>query len=432
MPVPMPRLIRDAKSGIYFFRLVLPRSVAGKLQKCVYFSLKTRENKVARSKAAVLNLRIEMTKPFIDLENIRELIKIDLKNGIFHADTPDEQERGLKIIQAMGNANGKKSSEDVEPGQLFSEIKKTYLGEITPTLKSTTVYKYKKSFEFFLAHLSDKNVNSYTKDDINIFKEKMLALEKVPHTINGYLGCLSGFFQYAIKNKKRTNAENPVEGTHIKNSKRQLKKRDQFHDDDLQAIFKWDSYKDFAIKPDYFWAPVICLYSGLRPEEITSLEVKEIRKSDGIYFFDVKDAKTPAGVRPVPIHSHLIEMGLFDYISKVKEKGKLFWYLKDGSNGTKKNLSRQFSKYLNTVGIKEDDNCFYSLRHSVVTRLVARNVSNSTIYMLSGHKSGTSAHFNYLHDLPIQSLKDAIETLDWHKQINFSEFDFLKSFTVFD
>ena len=33
MPIHMPRLIRDAKSGLYFFRLILPRSMAGQQQK---------------------------------------------------------------------------------------------------------------------------------------------------------------------------------------------------------------------------------------------------------------------------------------------------------------------------------------------------------------------------------------------------------------
>ena len=151
-----------------------------------------------------------------------------------------------------------------------------------------------------------------------------------------------------------------------------------------------------------------------------------------MYFFQVKDAKTAAGIRPVPIHSQLIKMGLFDYLEKIKSKEKLFWYLKNGHNGTKKNLSRKFSEYLEEVGVKEDDNCFYSLRHTVITRLVARNVNNSTIYVLSGHVSDKSTHYNYLHELPMMALKEAIETLDWHKKIDFDSFDYARAFTVFD
>ncbi|WP_284401128.1 DUF6538 domain-containing protein, partial [Acidovorax sp. SUPP2825] len=176
----MPRLIRDKKSGVYFFRVVLPRAVAGTQQKCLYFSLKTRENKVARAKAAVLNLRVEMTKPFINLDNIRELINIDLKNGIFQADTAEEQERGLKILEAMGKAHAAGYSLQAAPVNnikitTYDEAVAGFLSELTPTLKSTTVYKYKKSFEFFRNYFSSVDINSYSKEDIKTFKNKMLA-----------------------------------------------------------------------------------------------------------------------------------------------------------------------------------------------------------------------------------------------------------------
>ena len=151
MPTAMPRLVRDQKSGVYFFRLVLPRSLAATTtQKCLYVSLKTRENKQARAKAALLNLRIEMSKPFIDLDNIRKLIKIDLKNGIFEADTPDEQERGLKILQAMG----KPTAGNIPLPLLatntkqykFSVVVEEFTKELSATLKYATLYKYKKAF----------------------------------------------------------------------------------------------------------------------------------------------------------------------------------------------------------------------------------------------------------------------------------------------
>lgn len=444
MPIHMPRLIRDSKSGVYFFRVVLPRSVSGSQPRSVYLSLKTRENKLARAKAAVLNLRVEMTKPDLDFDGLRKLINIDLKNGVFQADTAAEQELGLRILEAMGKAQTTQSTipqallsastlpVSAQKVSTYDEVVKDFLAEVTPTLKATTVYKYKKTFEFFKNYFSNVDINSYTKEDIKTFKNKMLAEGKAPHTINGFLGCLRAMFEYAIKNGLRTEQVNPVDGMYIKNSKKQLKSRDQFYEDDLSEIFDWKNYKAYATKPDYFWGPLICLYTGMRPEEITTLEVKNIRQDDGIHFFQVKDAKTPAGVRSIPIHSALIKLGLFDYIDKIKDKEKLFWYLKNGHNGTKKNLSRRFSEYLTTVGVKQDDNCFYSLRHTVITRLVARNVNNSTIYVLSGHVSDKSAHYNYLHEVPMKVLKEAIETLDWHERIDFSSFNHSLSFTVFD
>lgn len=442
MPVHMPRLVRDNKSGIYFFRLVLPRTSANdKKQRCFYMSLQTRENKVARAKAAILNLRVEMTKKDFDLSKVREYLKIDLKNGIFEADTPEEQERGLRIVQAMaGNAQHLPQVQPESPSNSnlkshkFSEVVQEFTKELELTLKPTSIYKYKKAFEIFQNYFNDGDIDKYTKEDLKAFKTKLLNDGKVAHTINGFIGNIKGLFVFAIANGYRQDQNNPADGMFIKNSKKALKKRDQFYQDDLEAIFAWENYRKFAIKPDYFWAPLICLFSGMRPEEVTSLEVKNFRQDDGVNFIQVKDAKTPAGIRLVPIHSFLIKLGLLDYLKKIKDKerDRLFWYLKDGHNGTKKNLSRRFSEYLTDLEVKEDDNCFYSLRHTVITRLVARNVSNSTIYVLSGHTSDKSTHYNYLHEIPIKSLSEAVEKLDFHQIISFEGFDWKSSFTVFD
>ena len=187
-----------------------------------------------------------------------------------------------------------------------------------------------------------------------------------------------------------------------------------------------------ATTPDYFWGPLICLFSGMRIEECTSLQIKNLKMDDGILIMHITDAKTPNGVRYIPVHSFLIKLGLMDYIEEVKKMGHdgIFWYLTEGANGklvnhngTKKNLSRRFSKYLNDLEVKQANNCFHSLRHTTITRLVARNASNSIIYKLSGHKSDSSTHYDYLHELPTQTLKEAVEKLDYQESIDFTKYD---------
>lgn len=77
--------------------------------------------------------------------------------------------------------------------------------------------------------------------------------------------------------------------------------------------------------------------------------------------------------------------------------------------------------------VKEDDNCFHSLRHTTITRWVARKVNNSTIYKLSGHTSDNSTHYDYLHALPITALKEAVETLDFNELLDLESFDWKPS-----
>ena len=92
MPIKTPRLHCDRKSGGYFFRYKLPAILAERLEKVsVYQSLKTKDFAVAKGRALYLNLQLEMTRHKLDpnkvrLDGVKELLKIDLKNGVFEAD----------------------------------------------------------------------------------------------------------------------------------------------------------------------------------------------------------------------------------------------------------------------------------------------------------------------------------------------------------
>jgi len=457
VPIKVPRLVRDNKTGIFYFRYTLPRQLAIQAnQTSIYTSLRTRNNKQARAMAAMLNYGIEMSKP-INLGKIRELLKINISEGVFEADTEDEQERGLKILEQMGrlqlaaSASPTRSNErhsapavaiqpivkaEKRPSRKMSEVEPFYIQEIDATLRPATVYKHKQTLKLFLGQTGDQSVDAYSKDDIKSFKTRMLNEGKVAHTVNQCLSHLRSFFAFATNNGYAKIEQNPVDDMFIKHAKNNIKKRDMFYDDDLAVIFDWKNYRKLAIKPDYFWGPLICLYSGMRIEEATSLELNDIKEQDGVHFFRVSDAKTEAGNRSIPIHSKLIELGFLKFVklsqsAKNRENDRLFWYLVDGHNGTKKNLSRRFSEYLVKIGVKDPTTCFHSLRHTVITRLSARMVNDSTVYQLTGHVDKKNAHFDYLHALPMLTLQAGIEALDFHERIDLSQFNPAIAFTVF-
>ena len=459
MRAPMPRLVKDSKSGIWFFRWSLPKSHQQTLnQKTLYITLRTRDARLAQCQAALLNLRVEAMKriPNLNEDAIRKLLEIDLERGIFRADTPEEQERGLQILENIGRIRSQQSNPNPAPSPapshalapavvsrqaqlpktpLFSKVADELLKELSLTLKKASVDKYKSTYDQFKDSIGNYFLEDLERTQIKRFKEKLLEQQMVPHTINGHLGRLNALFEFAIKNGY-FRGDNPAANHLIPHSKRAIKSRDKFYDDDLKAIYNWQTYSDMAITPDYFWGPLVCLFSGMRIEECTSLEVKNIKTDDGVVLMHIKDAKTPTGIRFVPVHSFLIKMGFLDYVEEVRQLGHegLFWYLSEGAmgkltnhNGTKKNLSRHFSKYLEKVKVKEDDNCFHSLRHTTITRLVARRVNNSTIYKLSGHSSDNSAHYDYLHDLPAKALQEAVEALDFHELLDLNSFDWKPS-----
>lgn len=387
MRTPMPRLVKDFKTAIWFFRWSLPKTLQlTHHRKSLYISLKTRDLRLAQCLAGVLNIRVETMKklPNLNEANLRKLLEIDIDRGIFRADTPEELAQGIKLVEDIGRIRNS-SPTPAKPASkavptpymqpttpLFRKVADEVLKEIGLTLKTASTYKYKNTYDAFIAFVGNRFMEDLTRSDIKRFKDKMLEDGKVPHTVNGHMGRLEALFDFAIKNQYVT-GENPAANHLIPHSKKLTKSRDKFYDEDLKAIYNWDNYKDMASTPDYFWGPLICLFSGMRIEECTSLQVNQIKTDDGILLIHITDAKTPNGIRYVPIHSFLLKLGFMDYVEEVKKLGHqgLFWYLSEGPNGklanhngTKKNLSRRFSRYLKDLGVKQDTNCFHSLRHT--------------------------------------------------------------------
>ena len=97
----------------------------------------------------------------------------------------------------------------------------------------------------------------------------------------------------------------------------------------------------------------------------------------------------------MPVHPRLLELGLLDYIQTVRNVAmntRLFPQLSyTTSDGYGRNLGRWFNEtLLPTLGIKTKQNTFHSLRHTVIERLIAADVSQAHIMAIVGHEPGTT------------------------------------------
>ena len=172
MRAPMPRLVKDGKSGIWFFRWSLPKSHQQNLnQKTLYITLRTRDARLAQSHAALLNLRVEAMKkiPNLNEDAIRKLLEIDMERGIFRADTPEEQERGLQILENLGRIRASTPQQNNAPAlrrapamtptsPLFRAVADELIREISLTLKKASVDKYRSTYDAFREHTGNRFV----------------------------------------------------------------------------------------------------------------------------------------------------------------------------------------------------------------------------------------------------------------------------------
>ena len=129
--------------------------------------------------------------------------------------------------------------------------------------------------------------------------------------------------------------------------------RDAFDNDELLTLLKLPLFTGcknrlhvwrtgtYFVQSHIYWGFLICILTGMRPGEVGQLKCTDIRSDGQFYYFDlrpydarhgrvaVKDLrnlKTNAAGRVIPIHPLLIELGLLDRMQDLidKEEERLF------------------------------------------------------------------------------------------------------------
>ena len=234
-----------------------------------------------------------------------------------------------------------------------------------------------------------------------------------------------------------------------KDIRRKGVKREAFTQDELKALFgdmgKYVQATEGV--PSRFWVPLIALYSGMRLEEICQLHLSDIVKVDGVLCFSineesggsgyVKHVKSSAGIRKVPVHSHLWdELGLKKFVAsrwtKTPEEKYtstlLFPDLQERVNAVNhatvklgSALTHWFTRYRRSVGVggqhgEPSTKAFHSFRHTVIEYLHKEAcVDLSMLQAVVGHEMvDMGVTGNYAGDWPVKTLlTDVISRLDW-------------------
>ena len=125
---------------------------------------------------------------------------------------------------------------------------------------------------------------------------------------------LSKFFTWAIEAGFYPHVESPVamKMATKKAIKAQTRPYVEFNSDDLTLLFRAE-YARAMDKPDFYWLPLLAMYSGARLGEIANLMLEDIEEVEGIKVYEICKGKTPESQRTVPIHSQLLELGFWEY-----------------------------------------------------------------------------------------------------------------------
>ena len=159
---------------------------------------------------------------------------------------------------------------------------------------------------------------------------------------------------------------------------------------------------DTIVKDARYWIPIIGFYTGMRLGEIVQMHISDAVLDAEVPHFDLnehsgsgdpKHIKTAAGIRRVPIHPDILELGFATFVGKRQKWGKackrIFSEITLGADGQ---ASTQFSKFfarlMDNVGLTDPTLTFHSFRHGAEDAFRNANLQQYTIDSIMGHSDG--------------------------------------------
>ena len=319
----------------------------------------------------------------------------------------------------------------------------------------TSIDEYEGTCSRFTWILGDREISSFTKDDMRQFVDVVKRLPKnyrknplyrdktlkavlamkptqiiAASTVNKHIRLLKAVFTWAENEDWITS--NPTKVINYVSERRgKAKPRVRFTHEDLKKMT--DSLHDEAQagrlkgRPERFWIPLIAVFSGMRINEICQLQTTDIQQESDIWFFNVDETegvttvKTEAGIRQVPIHPTLLDLGFIDYFNKVKAAGETQVWPK--LQKTRKGYSRAVGYWFNgdktrpgfnRKYVTEDQRkSFHSTRHAFRDELKQLRIDNDVAAEIVGHEYEEGEAGTYTDSFLLQIKLEALQQVNY-------------------
>jgi integrase len=130
------------------------------------------------------------------------------------------------------------------------------------------------------------------------------------------------------------------------------------------------------------------LFSGMRLNEIAALRWGDVKKEDGVWFFDIADAKTLAGKRQVPVHPAL--GWLLERHEGASQTARIWNTFNPEGPGKKPgaDAGREFSRFKASRGFADRRKAFHSFRKNVTRQIERAGIPQSEWAQVFGHERG--------------------------------------------
>lgn len=390
-------------------------------------SLRTSYKRVAIIRAVSLlnsltmsqKLNIEDFPHLLDSKNIQRKYELDLSKGILKADDEEDHQRLLEAIEALKSTRqhfpaAQPQQEHVEPSKLIpddptalklDELLEKFL--LLRPIKQGTASHYRNCVAELRQFLKNPPITRIAQSDITRYQEHIASNGNSIRTVDNKIAVIRSLFNFA-KKQGYTRYENPAENRALLSKKEKLKGGYSiFEKEEIEKIFKSEFFKIQKEKDkDYTICLILALATGCRIGEITNLKKEQFKLSEsGNNYITIRDSKTLAGIREVPIHP-LFYKRIEPFLTSKKDK--LFKYGEIEGRGTGNAVGKKFARHLEKSGITREKLVFHSLRKFVNNELMRNKVSLEHRSQFIGHELENVNIATYTEQLNIDELADVV------------------------
>lgn len=302
------------------------------------------------------------------------------------------------IEQFLDNQTRIKKRKDSYLTELNSSMKylKFFVGEYAlKKIEQLNSDFFEEVQEHFIYNIPKRFFSSKYKN-LSLKELKETDLQEEEHfnnkTINKHFIFFSVFIKYLLR--KKYIATNPINIEFLEEADAQ---REPFTKEELKQIFL---IKTSKTNLNYY---KFLLYSGLRTQELSKIQIKDIEEK----FINIPTAKTPSGVRLIPIHKKLID------VIKEQKKGKKptdYLFFKGDFDDNQQVLN----KILHNNNLSKT---LHSLRKNFTQQLYKQKLEEVYIKVILGHSNQQNITFTTYN----REKTDEEYLYDIVNKINFSE-----------